>query len=171
MVLAELVVHPQTPCDAVRRVHAVVKRAGTDALAVRYGIEGDLARLRIPAPRPPAVGGRLWQHTCCEIFVARAGEHSYREFNFSPSGEWAAYAFRRYRDGGPWSTSDPRIAVHRSRDALELEATVAVETGSLRLALSAVIEPAEGTLSYWALRHPAGGPDFHHPEAFALELE
>jgi hypothetical protein len=170
-VVAELVPHPQTPCDAVRRVYAVVTRAGADALAVRYGIEADLALLRIPPPRPPALGERLWQHTCCELFVARSGHGAYREFNFSPSGEWAAYAFRGYRDGGAWSARDPRIAVRRSDDALELEATVAVEPGTLRLAVSAVIEAGDGTLSYWALKHPAGRPDFHHPEAFALELE
>ena len=34
----------------------------------------------------------------------------------------------------------------------------------------AVIEENDGRLSYWALRHAPGKPDFHHPEAFALEL-
>jgi hypothetical protein len=33
-----------------------------------------------------------------------------------------------------------------------------------------VIEAADGSLSYWALRHPPGKPDFHHRDAFALEL-
>jgi hypothetical protein len=26
-------------------------------------------------------------------------------------------------------------------------------------------------LCYWALEHPAGSPDFHHPDSFALEIE
>ena len=39
------------------------------------------------------------------------------------------------------------------------------------LALAAVIEDEAGALSYWALRHAAGVPDFHHPDAYALELE
>ena len=38
----------------------------------------------------------------------------------------------------------------------------------LRLGLAAVIEASDGTRSYWALRHPAGQPDFHHADAFAL---
>ena len=38
----------------------------------------------------------------------------------------------------------------------------------LRLALSPVIE--DGALSYWALRHPPGRPDFHHQDAFTLEI-
>jgi hypothetical protein len=33
------------------------------------------------------------------------------------------------------------------------------------------MEDAGGVLSYWALDHPAGKPDFHHPDAFALQLE
>jgi hypothetical protein len=42
--------------------------------------------------------------------------------------------------------------------------------GHVRLGLSAVIEEERGMLSYWALKHPTGRPDFHHPDAFALEL-
>jgi hypothetical protein len=39
-----------------------------------------------------------------------------------------------------------------------------------RLGLSAVIEENNGRKSYWALEHPAGKPDFHDPDCFALEL-
>jgi hypothetical protein len=38
------------------------------------------------------------------------------------------------------------------------------------LGLSAVIEQADGTKAYWALRHPSPAPDFHHPDCFALTL-
>ena len=41
----------------------------------------------------------------------------------------------------------------------------------LALVVSAVIEDDSGALSYWALRHPPGKPDFHHPDAFAMELD
>ena len=60
----------------------------------------------------------------------------------------------------------PQIAVRRK--GLELEVSVNEKPG--RIALSAVIEEGNGALSYWALRHPAGKPDFHHPDAFAMEL-
>jgi hypothetical protein len=33
-----------------------------------------------------------------------------------------------------------------------------------------VIEETNGRLSYWALAHPPGKPDFHHSDCFALEL-
>lgn len=45
-----------------------------------------------------------------------------------------------------------------------------VPRGDLRVGLSAVIEETDGTKSYWALRHPPGPPDFHHPDCFAVEL-
>ncbi|MBE0621784.1 MAG: hypothetical protein IH605_14415, partial [Burkholderiales bacterium] len=66
----------------------------------------------------------------------------------------------------------------QTRERLELDAFIPLALLSpeyadaeLRLALAAVIEDAAGVLSYWALRHPPGAPDFHHPHAYALELE
>ena len=99
----------------------------------------------------------------------------YREFNFSPSGEWAVYAFRGYREGGELDVEPaPGIAVQRKGDRLELYAQIRADIlppgRPLRLALSAVVEDADGTLSYWALRHLPGKPDFHHTDAFALQL-
>jgi hypothetical protein len=163
--------HPQTPCDAVRSIRVGVARTLQGLLTVNYAIEGELERVRIPAPRAPARRERLWQHTCCEIFVARAGRPSYDEFNFSPSGEWAAYVFERYREGRAFEAHDPKISVRRSSRSLELGASVPVPTGTLSVGLATVIEGCDGMLSYWALRHPPGRPDFHHAEAFALELD
>ena len=147
-------------------------------LALRYRIEGDLERLRIPPPRAPAPGERLWQHLCCEAFVTQAsvraaagpGAGPYREFNFSPSGEWGAFEFRRYREGGPLAVPDPGIAVRTDGEAFELSASVGVEAAKLRVALCVVIEELDGALSYWALRHSSPRPDFHHPDGFAVEI-
>lgn len=41
----------------------------------------------------------------------------------------------------------------------------------VRLGLSAVLEGADGSLSYWALHHPSARPDFHNEGGFQLELE
>ena len=157
----------------MREVRAQVTRPRADRLEVSYAIEGELGTLRVPPPRTPRFAERLWQHTCCELFIARKGESAYREFNFSPSGEWAAYAFTRYREGAPQRDEalDPRITVRRSAGELRLDAGVACERGRLALALSAVIEDGDGRLSYWALAHAPGRPDFHHPEVFSLELD
>ena len=41
----------------------------------------------------------------------------------------------------------------------------------LRLGLAAVIEDKARVLSYWALKHPAEKPDFHHADSFVVELD
>ena len=80
--------HPETPTDAVRGIAARVCREPGGKLAVTYILKGNLDRLRVPAPRTPRSASRLWQHTCCEIFIACKGLPAYTEFNLSPSGEW-----------------------------------------------------------------------------------
>jgi hypothetical protein len=166
-----LVCHPQSRPGAVRSLEAGVEM-GAGGLALKFVLRGNLEGLRIPAPRPPRSVRGLWEHTCCEIFVAAGGAPAYHEFNLSPSGEWAAHAFGRYREGAMLSDPalDPRIAVRRGPGQLELEALIRVEGRRLLVGLAAVVEAADGSLSYWALRHPPGNPDFHHRDAFALEL-
>ena len=174
-----LAAHPQTPGDAVRGIEVRVSRQSNGMLALSYRIDADLERLCIPAPGAGSSKDPLWQHTCCEIFIRRHGAAAYHEFNFSPSGAWAAYAFERYREGGPLAHDalDLDIAVTRGQHQLELDAAIRLDRLSalhalarIDIGLSAVIEQRGGVLSYWALAHPVGKPDFHHAHAFALEL-
>lgn len=170
MALIALERHPESRGGAVHGIGVRLTRSG-GTLSLTYVIEGKIDALRVPPPRPPRMAERLWQHTCCELFVARRGTPAYHEFNFSPSGEWAAYAFTDYRQGGPFTASDPRIAAQARAGKLEIAASV--DLGSMQnllVGLSAVIEHPDGTLSYWALRHAPGKPDFHQRDAFALEL-
>jgi hypothetical protein len=166
-----LVCHPWSRQAAVRGLAAGVERE-KEGLRVRFVLAGDLEAIRIPPPRPPAMAPGLWQRTCCEIFVARPGGAAYHEFNLSPSGEWAAHAFARYREGTMLDDAslDPAIAVDRNKGTLELSALIRTKQKTFRVGLAAVIEHADGELSYWALRHPPGKPDFHHRDAFALTL-
>ena len=86
---------------------------------------------------------------------------------------WACYQFDDYRsllradDLAPWMMEVDREV---GRYTLRVEPGICPDTGS-KLALAAVIEEVDGTKSYWALRHPPGKPDFHHPDCFALTLE
>jgi len=167
--------HHQTPSQAIRGIDVVVGGAPGGILTLAFALEGDLYGLRIPESRPPGRTGGLWRHTCFEAFVMADEGPGYREFHFSPSGEWAVYAFRGYRQGGELEVElTPGIAVRRSGDRLALYAEIRqvfLPPGrSLRLGLSAVVEDADGMLSYWALRHHPGKPDFHHTDAFALQL-
>ena len=175
-----LTCHPETYNPAVEEIEGRVSWTQDNVLAFTYALKGDLMRLRIPPPQPPRRADRLWQHTCFEAFVSVKGKPEYYEFNFASSGEWAVYSFRRYRDG--LSLEDeglaPSITVRSAGDRLDLEAIVHLKyltkiqpALSLRLALSAVIEDDSGSLSYWALKHPPGKPDFHHPDAFVLEID
>jgi hypothetical protein len=160
---ATLVRHPDTPSEALRAVEASEVREGNE-LRLAYVLHGQIDRVRLPTRR---AAGALWQHTCCELFVARALP-AYREYNFSPSAEWAAYSFGSYRNGAAVEVPNPRIALQRGNDQLKLTASVPAERGPMRIGLSVVVE--EQNISYWALRHAPGKPDFHHPESFVLEL-
>ena len=172
--------HPDSRSEAVRNVGARVSREPCGTLAITYSIEGDLARLRMPPARQPRIAQGLWQHTCCECFIAVKGQPGYHEFNFAPSSEWCAHAFAKYRDGGPLADEAlrPNIAVRSGAGGFELDASIPLDRlsamhppASLALALSAVIEDEHGGLSYWALKHPPGKPDFHHRDSFVLQLE
>ncbi|MEZ5562927.1 MAG: DOMON-like domain-containing protein [Gammaproteobacteria bacterium] len=162
----------------MRALAASLQRTADGGLRLCYRLEAEAAHLCLPAP--VAGAGRadeLWRHTCFEAFVAGSGSRGYREFNFSPSGEWAVYAFTAYRAGmnAPDLACAPTLRWQRAADQLSLTATLPsamlpADTGALRLALAAVIEEQSGTISHWALHHPAGQPDFHHPASFALEI-
>jgi len=172
--------HPESSAPALSRVDARVLRTSEGVLEVAYTVEGDLDYVCLPEARPPRVGDRLWEHTCFEIFIARTGLRGYHEFNFAPSGEWAAYEFADYRQAAPGvaETFAPQIVVHHTEGRFELEAVLQLTrlssdhaNAKLSLAVAAVIEDQGGALSYWALKHPPGKPDFHHADAFMLTLQ
>jgi hypothetical protein len=129
--------------------------------------------MRIPSPLLPERADGLWRHTCFEVFVGGSNRHDYLEYNFSPSGQWQIYAFQDYRrDGRLPAAESPSISRALTRGALQLEARIrlpgAVDEASLRLGICAVLEDTDGRLSYWALQHPTGKPDFHDPATFIL---
>lgn len=174
-----LACHPDTPESAVHHIEAHVYRPPEGPMQVTYAMHADLDLLRIPPSVTPARTDGLWRHTCFELFIKRAGEPAYYELNFSPSGAWAAYSFAGYREGAAPAEQalNPHLEVSFSADRLTLEAAVHLELlfpqhASVRLAMavSAVVEERDGRLTYWALRHAPGKPDFHHPHAYALEL-
>ena len=169
-----LKLHPDCRCDAVRSIEVDVTRA-RDGIDLRYRAVGTIANLLIPKPIGFQRANELWRHTCFEAFIRVPGSTAYREFNFAPSGGWAAYAFDSYRCGvrnvDVWHLS--LIADPAGDDAYELAITLGPETDLNRpwqLGLSAVIEETSGRKSYWALAHPQGKPDFHHPDGFQLTL-
>ncbi|MBT8119563.1 MAG: DOMON-like domain-containing protein [Gammaproteobacteria bacterium] len=171
-----LTAHPQNSSPSIREIDVVVEQVESGCLMLTFRLTGDVSALNIPESRSPGRVDNLWQHTCFEVFVMQGEGPEYREFNLSPSGEWALYDFRGYRNGGVLEHEfTPGIVVHRTKDRLELTAEISRDLlppgRPLRLGLSAVIEDVDAILSYWALRHPAGKPDFHHTDAFTLQLD
>lgn len=177
---AVLQCHPDAPCTAVESINSTLRWERGRVLAVTYKLSGAVDQLRIPPERSTRRLNDLWQHTCFELFIGAKNDAEYYEFNFSPSGEWAAYEFRDYRDGGPFNDDEiePKVTVQRGTGTLELDAIVRLDRlpgiqpdVCLCLGLSAVIEDVNGLFSYWALKHPPGKPDFHHSDNFILQIE
>ena len=179
--VAELRCHTTTSCNEVSSIYAHIRRADAE-LEIGFRLEGNLSRIRLSAPAEAGDQVELWRHTCFEAFVAIEGQIAYQEFNFAPSREWRVYRFRAYRDHACAPSLNgvrsPIVDVRAKGSRLELDVRIGLRSLSehhsaspLRLGVSAIIEPCNGPLSYWALRHPAARPDFHHPDAFALRLQ
>jgi hypothetical protein len=165
--------HSSTPSRAVRGVSLALNAAADDEMQLEFSIDAAADAVVIPLPTSSTFKDGLWRHTCFELF-ARAAHGAYREFNFSPSTEFAIYDFADYRAAmTPINRSDtmsiqPRqggLSVH-----VNLPLTLLRPAGSLtcQIGIAAVIEERTGTLSYWALRHPQEKPDFHHRDGFLI---
>jgi hypothetical protein len=176
---ALLLAHPDTPGEAVWSIAVEAQLSDGAHLACHYALHGDMARVRIPGVGAGRRSDGLWKHTCFEAFVAAQGGRDYYEFNFSPAFDWAAYRFEDYRAGMSAATlaDAPGLQVRRTARQLDLTATVHLsglvslrDAQVLRVALAAVVEEDGGRLSYWALQHAPGDPDFHDPDSFLFEL-
>jgi len=165
--------------DAIRGVDVRVRKTHPGTLVFEYVLHAEIPRVRVPSFQTPGRADGLWKHTCFEAFIAVTGAPGYQELNFSPSRQWAAYRFNGYRDGmSPTNvTTPPALDIRRFDDRLELDAAIPLSDligkqggRTLKLSLTTVVEDGSGTLSYWALKHAPGKPDFHHPDGFVLEL-
>ncbi len=174
-----LKLHPDSPCSAAARIEVEVARPRAGSLILRYFVTGKMSDLLIPPAATAARADDLWQHTCFEAFVRSSADAGYYEFNFAPSTQWAAYGFGSYRKGMRAATeiSAPQIEVQSGPGCYTLQASLDLDRLSMlprdagwRLGLAALIEETNGRKSYWALAHPPGKPDFHHPDCFAYEL-
>jgi hypothetical protein len=165
---------------ATTRVEVEVARLAQEKLILSYTMFGNLHDIAIPPVLATERSEDLWQHTCFEAFLRSSSGLGYYEFNFSPSRQWAAYRFRSYRRDRSVAAevANPIIRLRSGPDRYTLQAELQLNRlsklrndGLWRLALSAVIEGLNGLKSYWALKHPPGKPDFHHPTSFVHKLD
>ena len=171
--------HPDFPCTAISTIAAQVTRGQTGNLLLHYFVSGDPRRL-VPSPWTESTQQRadgLWQHTCFEAFVRPQDSEAYLEFNFSPNFDWQTYRLDGYRRGRRPADDiakppvEGRLMGERYELRMQLPlAGVLPNDVPWQLGLAAVIEQDDGQISYWALAHAPGKPDFHHASAFALQL-
>jgi hypothetical protein len=171
--------HPDTPVSPVELIEVDALREKNGEVTfffVAFGKSGDV---RLPRRRrEPHREDELWRHTCFEVFLAPLTGELYYEFNFSPSRAWAAYRFDSCRTGMARPEIDaPRVQSKALRSKFGVTAALGLASlpelmplENWRIGISAVIEAEDGGISHWALAHPPGKPDFHHPDCFAAEL-
>lgn len=174
-----LILHPGSRSTAATRIEVDIVRPRPGHVVLDYLVTGRIGDLRLPPAAAPARAHELWQHTCFEAFVRSSPGTAYYEFNFAPSMQWAAYRFGAYRREMSVANdvSAPRIEAQSRGELYELRASLELDglpslpgDAPWRLGLSAVIEETTGRKSFWALAHPPGKADFHHPDCFAFEL-
>lgn len=176
MTTLRLVAHPVASLPEVQHIEVDCAITDEGALAIHFRLHGDINALLIPPLAMPGPAEGLWNHTCFEVFIGVPGESSYREFNLSTSGGWAAYLFSDYRQHestfSEWalSWSSARCDEDKVTLSAELAAGGLPEGAEFEIGLAAVVERADGTLGYWALAHPQVKPDFHDRGGFALRL-
>lgn len=161
--------HPAHAHHEGCRISAAAVRLANGDWQLTYLLQDPGKRIRTPPPvfRPGSREG-LWQHTCCEAFIG-LDDTGYREFNLSPSGEWACYDFAAERARGPRTlpVTSPDIQCALTDDGWLLCATLAavcLPAVPARIGLCAVLEGYDDHLAYHALRHPRDQADFHHPD-------
>ncbi len=147
-------------------------------MSLTFRVEGDLDRVLVPTSDRPGRRDGLWKHCCFEAFIAMAKGEPYLEINLSPSGDWAAYLFSGYRrDMKDAAIPAPAVVGRAGQGGLSLSADLDLAglgdidpEQRLEIGLCAVIEAKDESLSYWALAHPSGPPDFHHRDCFVVQL-
>lgn len=157
-----LMLHRTCDLGPIRAVIASIT-ATSVGCDVEFRLEGNVGAIKLPRAMPSQRADNLWQTTCLEFFWQPIGGTAYREFNLSPSGQWAAYDFDSYRDGMRDAAVDAiaLACAHTDRE-LVLKASIAAELPApAQVALTAVVEHADGGMQYWSLAFPPGRPDFH----------
>ena len=173
-----LIAHPSTPpANPQFKVWATVEHAASLAAVattnIWFGVGAPADRFAVAEASEPTRADELWRTTCFEAFLRPLGQENYREWNFAPSSQWAAYDFSGYREGMNPAEVDapPYVRMEDNFTWWALGATIAVPAdNNWELGLSAVLEEKDGTKSYWALAHPGEKPDFHAPGCFTAHL-
>ena len=177
--------HPAAPAPSCSISAGMIWRE-TGALTLTYlvlPLERNVHRSWIDQllkARPDSSGSgqrldHLWEHTCFEAFLAVPDQSVYWELNVAPSGDWNLYRFHDYRhlEAVEERCSPPEVTVEPL--GAGVRCSVALDPCNFwpdalvpEIALTMVVEPTPGDLSYWALSHPGDQADFHDRRGFLV---
>jgi hypothetical protein len=172
-----LIPFDETDCGPVEQFEVDVELSNDGLLWLHYIVDAPPESVVLPIETEPARTDELWKFTCFEVFVKAQGSAEYLEFNFAPSGLWAAYHFTDTRQGMVDLPLDaaPATYVTGGETWFTVETSVQLPaqwTGKpLTANITAIIEAIDGTKSFWALQHAPNMPDFHDPDCFVFPLE
>jgi alkane 1-monooxygenase len=120
----------------------------------------------------------LWKTTCFEAFIGQKNSEAYFEFNASPAGDWAWYAFEGYRNG----MRKPELAANAAPKLLErrltadrFEMTWLIPYAALGAAKHTTLSPTAvldhgGDLAYYSIKHAGNEANFHLRESFIVRI-
>ena len=168
----QLWAHPARQALNVATISAEITRLSTTTVDVQFRVEAPRDAISLPNGTGQRRNG-LWKATCFELFMAEPLTPAYREFNFSPGGDWAAYHFDAYRAGmrNEELLAPPAITTDFDGRCLILSAVLSLghlDDDSM-LNFAAVIDENGFGQSLWATSH-AEQPDFHARHCFAEKL-
>ena len=105
-----LVPHPDSLPREIPNVSVTYLSRGAGNWVLDFIVDAPPTSLCLPEAARPQRADGLWERTCFELFLRDPESGAYLEFNFSPSGQWAAYRFDGYRAGRrDLDVAEPRI--------------------------------------------------------------
>ncbi len=149
-----------------------------------YRVRDPLQRVLLPQDDPQR-GPELWQNTCFELFARLPGQNEYWEWNFSPDAQSNFFCFTAYRNREHLlepsgngielqrffhEGNDLRLSLRLGPPPGETLKWIWATMTPLELSPTLVLKYKDGSLGYWASRHPAPQPDFHHAGNFVISI-
>ena len=147
-------------------------------IVFRYVLRAQIPRVRIPPPQPVERADGFGSTRVSKPLSWRPARRATTSSISRRRGQWAVYRFeataREFVRAPRCTAGNLGPPLRRSSRArggrAPADLTAWQGRPRCKLALTAVVEDDNGTLSYWALKHAPGKPDFHHPDGFVLEL-
>jgi hypothetical protein len=144
-----------------------------NSLLVHFVLSGKLEEYVFPKKNTIKRAHKLWKKTCFELFLAKRGETTYYELNFSPSLEWNFYCLSDYR-------SELKVVENVS---LEVKSILETNRYELELLLeseefnfsefnlfniAAILLTTRHKRTFWTLNPQKGTPNFHLQKSFLV---